>query len=222
MSIGHDNRSGATAQAAAAWRRLGTAWDAHAERNTAILSLATAFWLLDLLVPTFDQIGQYDDAAYIRSGQWLVDEGTLRSLAWGPLISFVHGLAYLVVQESPNWFVRTAAGGRLATYAAFCVGMYLCARTLSSKPAAHAALVIGLTWPMATSFFTAWNSSDLLFIAMSALGLSQLLTWLSDHSPRHLMWGSAFCRLGGPDAARRAGPPCVVRRHGLGDRRVGG
>ena len=196
MSIGHDNRSGATAQAAAAWHRLGTAWNAHAERHTAIvLSLATALWLLDLLVPTFDQIGHYDDAAYIRSGQWLVDEGTLRSLAWGPLISFVYGLAYLVVQESLNWFVWTAAGGRFATYAAFCVGMYLCARTLSSKPAAHAALVIGLTWPVATSFFAAWNSSDLLFIAMSALGLSQLLAWLSDRSPRHLVWGSAFVGL---------------------------
>ena len=196
MSIGHDNRSGATAQAAAAWHRLGTAWNAHADRNTAIvLSLATALWLLDLLVPTFDQIGHYDDAAYIRSGQWLVDEETLRPLACGPLISFVYGLAYLVVQESPNWFVWTAAGGRLATYALFCVGMYLCARTLSSKPAAHAALVIGLTWPVATSFFAGWNSSDLLFIAMSALGLSQLLAWLSDRSPRHLVWGSAFVGL---------------------------
>ena len=196
MTIGHDNRSGVTAQAAAAWHTLATAWNAHADRNTAIvLSLATAVWLLDLLVPTFDQIGHYDDAAYIRSGQWLLDEGTLRPLAWGPLISFVYGLTYLVVQESPNWFVWTAAGGRLATYAAFCVGMYLCARTLSSKPAAHAALVIGLTWPVATSFFADWNSSDLLFIAMSALSLSQLLAWLSDHSPRHLAWGSAFVGL---------------------------
>ena len=89
----------------------------------------------------------------------------------------------------------TAAGGRLATYAVFCVGMYLCARTLPSRPAANAALVIGLTWPVALSFFAGWNSSDLLFIGMSALGLSRLLTWLSHRSLRHLVWGSAFVGL---------------------------
>ena len=99
MTIRHDNRSGAAASATAAWSKLGATWDDHAERNTAIvLSIVTAVWLLDLLVPTFGQIGHHDDAAYIRSGPWLVDEGTLRVLAWGPLISFVYGLVYVVVQ----------------------------------------------------------------------------------------------------------------------------
>ena len=205
MSIGRDDRSGTAARAAAAWSRFGAALSDPAERNAAIvLGVVTAVWLLDVLVPTFEQIPQWDEAAYIRSGQALVDEGTLRSLSWGPFISFVYGLVYSAVRESPNWFVWTAAGGKLAAYALFCLGMYFCARTVSSMPARssatepaarHAALVIGLTWPLAASFLGAWNSSDFLFIALSALGLSRLLAWLSDRSLRHLMWGSAFVGL---------------------------
>ena len=193
--------------AAAAWHRLGATLGAHGERNVAIvLGVATAVWLLDVLVPTFGQIPQWDETGYMRSGWRLVDEGALRDLAWGPFISFVYGLAYLAFQESPNWFVWTAAGGRLATYVLFCLGMYLCSRTLSDEPARspaagsaarHAALVIGLTWPLAASFFAGWNSSDFLFIALSALALSRLLAWLSDRSLRHLLWGSVLVGLAG-------------------------
>lgn len=189
------------------WSRLGAALGAHGERNIAIvLGVVTAVWLLDLLIPTFEQIPQWDEAAYIRSAQWLVDEGTLRNLAWGPFISFVYGLVYLAVQESPNWFVWTAAGGKLAAYALFCFGVYFCARTLSGEPARssgtgpaarHAALVIGLTWPLATSFLAAWNSSDYLFMGLSALGLSRLLAWLSDRSLRHVVCGSVLVGLAG-------------------------
>lgn len=190
---------------AATWGRFAAAWGAHGERNTAIvLGVVTATWLLDVLVPTFEQIPQWDETGYMRSGQWLADEGTLRSLSWGPFISFLYALVYLVVHESPNWFVWTAAGGRVATYVLFCLGMYFCARTLSGDPARsagtgpaarHAALVIGLTWPLAASFFGGWNSSDALLMALSALGLWRLLAWLSDRSLRHLVWGSAFVGL---------------------------
>ena len=201
MSIGRDIRSGA----GAAWGRLGAALGDHGERNVAIvLGVLAGVWLLDLLVPTFEQIPQWDEAGYIRSGQHLVDEGTLRNPAWGPFISFAYGLVYWAVRESPNWFVWTAAGVKVAAYALFCLGMYLCARTLSSGPARssamepaarHAALVIGLTWPLAATFLGAWNSSDFLFMGLSALGLSRLLAWLSDRSPRRLAWGSAFVGL---------------------------
>ena len=190
---------------AAAWGRLGAAVGAHAERNAAIvLGVVTAISVLDLLVPMFEQIPQWDEAGYIRSGQHLVDERTLRNPAWGPFISFVYGLAYLVVRESPHWFVWTAAGGKVAAYGLFCLGTYLCARTLSAGPARsaaiepaarHAALVIGLTWPLATSFLGAWNSSDFLFMGLSALALSRMLGWLSDRSLPQLIWGSALVGL---------------------------
>ena len=181
----------------AVWRRLGSAWSLHPERNTAIvLGLLTMFWLLELLIPTFEQIAPHDDTAYIRSGHWLVADGALRVYVWGPLLSALYGLAYVVVQESVNWFVWTATGGRLATYGLFCTGVYLCARALSPRPAAaHAALVIGLTWPLAASFVAVWNSSDHLFMAMSALALSQLLAYLSDRSAKHLVWGSVLVGL---------------------------
>ena len=87
----------------AVWRRLGSAWSLHPERNTAIvLGLLTTFWLLELLIPTFEQIAPHDDTAYIRSGHWLVADGALRVYVWGPLLSALYGLAYVVVQESVN------------------------------------------------------------------------------------------------------------------------
>ena len=183
--------------------RLGAAWNAAPDRNGAILLCAlAAFWSLDQVVPTFDQIGHHDDMAYIRSGHWLMAHGDLRVLAWGPLLSLVYGLAYALVQESPNWFVLTAAGGRLGILALFCGGVYLCARTLGLRGPGYAALVIGLTWPIATSFFGVWNSGDILFIALSALALSQLLEYVDRSSSRHLVWGSVcvgFAALTRPD-----------------------
>ena len=115
--------------------------------------------------------------------------------AWPPLLSMLHGLVYIVVQQSDNWFALTAAGGRLATYTLFCVGVYQCARRLSGEPAAHAALVVGLTWPILASFFARWNASDCVFMALSALALSRLLAYLSDRSLRQVVWGSVFVGL---------------------------
>ena len=149
-------------------------------------------WLLEHLVPTFAQIHPHDDTTYIRSGHWLVDHGVLREIAWGPLLSLLHGLVYALVQESPNWFVWTAAGGRLATYGLFCMGIYLCARTFVPNANPWAIVVLGLTWPIAASFFVVWNSSDCLFMALSALALSRMLAYVGDRSLRHLAWGSTL------------------------------
>ena len=66
-----------------------------------------------------------------------------------------------------------------------------------SRPHAtpYATLSIGLTWPIAASFFAAWNASDILFMAMSALALSRMLAYLNEPSRQHLLWGSAFVGL---------------------------
>ena len=177
-------------------RQLGSLLSGCPLRTVAILlGIATTAWQVDLLVPTFEQIPHYDDTAYIRSGHWLVAGWAPQVFAWAPLLSVLHGLVYVVVQESDNWFVLTAAGGRLATYGLFCVGMYECTKSLSNRHAAYAALVVGLTWPIAASFFARWNASDCLFMALSALALSRTLAYLSDRSLRHVVWGSVFVGL---------------------------
>ncbi len=193
MNGGYRDQSRTADAIVAAWGRIGSAWGKHAERNAAIaLGLLTAFWLLDLHVPTFNQIAPFDNTAYIRSGYRLAADGVLGMISWGPLVAVLHALVYVIVQESPNWFVWTAVGGRLCIYALVCTGVYQCTRSLSPAPARHAALVIGLTWPVAASFFAVWNQSDYLFVAMSALALSRLLAYLSDRSTRHLVWGSTI------------------------------
>ena len=177
-------------------RRARSSWSAHPERNGAIvLGALTALWLLEFLMPTFERIPHYDDTAYIRSGHWLVEHGAPRVFVWGPFITLLHALAYVVVQGSPDWFVWTAAGGRIGSYALLCAGVYLCARAMAPHATPWAALVIGLTWPLAASFLSAWNASDVLFMAMSALALSRMLAYLSDPSRQHLLWGSAFVGL---------------------------
>ena len=192
MKSEHRNKSGGAGSRVAAWGRLVPVWSDNAERYTAIaLGVLTTFWLLDNLVPTFSQVPAYDDTAYVRSGHWLAADGVLPVFAWGPTLSALYGLFYLVVKESPDWFVWTAAGGRFATYALFYTGIYLCARAIASRSTAQAALVIGSTFPLAASFFLHWNSSDFLFMALSAVALSQLLGYLSDRSSRHLVRGSA-------------------------------
>lgn len=211
------NQAGAEGTRVPVGDRFASEWSDQSERNTAIaLGVLTTICLSGLLVPSFDQIPHFDDTAYIRSGHWLAADGTLRVFAWGPLVSVLHAIVYVVVQESPNWFVWTAAGGRLATYGLFCTGLYLCVRslrTLSPKPASHATLVIGLTWPIAASFFATWNASDYLFMALSALALSRLLVYLSDRSPKHLVWGSVFVGLAAlarPDGLILAGTFAVL------------
>ena len=163
----------------------------NAERATAVaLAILTALCLLDILVPTFGQLGHFDDSAYIRSGYRLAAEETLTEFAWSPLLSALYGVLYVAVQDSPDWFVHSAALGRLAIFALFFLGVYSCARACRA-PGTQVPLALGATWLIAADFLQRWNSSDFLFMALSALALSQWLRWRTEASLKRLAYGSA-------------------------------
>ncbi len=176
------------------------AWHRHPERYTAIvLAVLTALCVLGDLFPRFGDLPPFDESAYVGSGQKLVEEGTLRQFAWGPLLSALYGVLYLGVQgqESPDWFVLLATAGRWVIFLLFFVGACLCARAFSSIIKPYVPLMLASAWLVGVSFLQPWNSSDLLFMALSAMGLSQLVAFRADGSLKRLAYGSVFVGLAG-------------------------
>ncbi len=142
--------------------------------SVALLPL-TALCAWDVLAPTFAGLDYFDDSAYIRSGFRLIEEGLLAEIAWGPLLSFIYGLAYLVLADSPHWFAHCAMAGRLVIFGVFCIGGIACVRSLSPTLDAGIAWVVGSAWLLVATFFLPWNSSDFLFMGLSWMALARLL-----------------------------------------------
>lgn len=169
-----------------------------ARQTTRLASLAllllTAACAWDVLAPTFGRLDHFDDSAYIRSGFRLVEQGLLTEIAWGPLLSFIYGLAYLVLADSPHWFVHCAMAGRLVIFGVFCAGGIFCVRSLSRALDPGIAWVVGSAWLLAATFFLPWNSSDFLFMGLSWLALARLLA--DGKGPlKDLALGSSFVGL---------------------------
>ena len=173
----------------------------HEHAVAALLFFLVALLVSADLVPTLDRISIGDESNYIDSGRLLVDEGKLRIFAWSPLAMALYGLAYLPFQDSPNWFVNTAAGGRVVTLILFWFAVYMCGRSVSSSVSPIVVMVLAAVWLPLIPFLG--NLSDALFMAMSGLALWNIVEYRSDNSLKRL--AVASCLVGLSACARNDG-----------------
>ncbi len=177
--------------------RKGLASLNHEQAVAALLFFLAALLVSADIAPTFDQIANWDESAYIASGRELVDEGKLRVFAWSPLAMALYGLAYLPFQDSPQWFVNTAAGGRVVIFVLFWLAVYLCGRSMSRVAPSvnlNAVMMMAAVWVTLIPFLG--NASDALFMAMSGLALWSVLEYRSSSSLKRLALASVLVGLG--------------------------
>jgi hypothetical protein len=138
--------------------------------------------------PNLYDLNPHDEASYINNGRALV-EGNLILYSASPLTSFVYAPIYLLVQNSPYWFLQSAALGRFIIFGLLWLGAYLIARRLSAHAYPYVLPGFLFVTPVLTNIVQ--NPSDALYTAMSAFGFHRLLTYSQTRTQRPL-WGASF------------------------------
>ncbi|MCB2213782.1 glycosyltransferase family 39 protein [bacterium] len=139
--------------------------------------------------PQMLEINPNDGAKYIESGRLLLTWG-LRNLSWGPLVAFVYAPIHLIVGNSPNWFILETWIGNFVFFAMLWVSFYLLARQLDKYISKY--VIIGMLFSATIFFPIIENQSDVVFIALAALGLMFMLRFNEDQQLKYV-WFSGLC-----------------------------
>ncbi len=151
--------------------------------------LLNLFMVMSRLQPSMLEINPNDGAKYIESGRLLFTWG-LRNLSWGPLVAFVYAAIHLFVGNSPNWFMLETWIGNFIFFGMLWVSFYLLARQLNKYISRY--VIIGLLFSTTVFFPIIENQSDVVFIALAALGLMFMLRFNEDRKLKYV-WFSALC-----------------------------
>ena len=155
--------------------------------------LLNFFLVLPKLQPGMLQINAHDGAKYIESGRLLFDWG-LRSLAWGPLVSFIYAPIHLFVGDSPNWFMLETWIGNYILFGLLWLSFYALARQLDKYISKY--VIIALLFGTTVFFPILENQSDALFIPCSVFALLFLIRFIETEKLKNLWLASLFVGLG--------------------------
>lgn len=181
----------------------------------ALLFLAIQIFLVwPVFFPTIDDIGLWDEAAYLHGGQMLLDQGAWPIFAYNPLTTVFYALTYLPFRSSLTWLLQSDALGRILAFGLLFASVYLVARQFQTATAAKnteeaqnsvslPAIMLGLflVMPLSTSMFA--YPSDPLFAGLAGLSFWQMLVYYNTGRLRHA--GSASVLLGLAALARNDG-----------------
>ncbi|MDY6873251.1 MAG: glycosyltransferase family 39 protein [Chloroflexota bacterium] len=151
--------------------------------------LLNLFMVMSRMQPPMLEINPNDGAKYIESGRLLFTWG-LRNLSWGPLVAFVYAAIHLFVGNSPNWFMLETWIGNFIFFGMLWISFYLLARQLNKYISRY--VIIGLLFSTTVFFPIIENQSDVVFIALAALGLMFMLRFNEDRKLK-FVWFSALC-----------------------------
>ncbi len=142
--------------------------------------------------PPYWQINQHDEAKYIDSGRSLIN-GQMRGPEWGPLLSFLYALIYPFVQHSEHWFFLSMIIGRFALFTLLWLSLIHLGRNAGGGVTSLILAGLYLVTRLGTNILT--NSSDVLFAALSAFALSQILLFVRTRNNRALSMAGLFIAL---------------------------
>ena len=173
----------------------------------ALLILVIQIFLVwPVFFPTIDDIGPWDEAAYLHNGQMLLDQGAWPIFANNPLTTAFYALTYLPFRSSLTWLLQSDALGRILAFGLLFTSVYLVARQFQAATAAKntgeaqnsvplPAIVLGLflVMPLSTSMFA--YPSDPLFAGLAGLSFWQVLAYYNTGRLRHVAGASVLMGL---------------------------
>ncbi len=173
----------------------------------ALLFLVVLIFLVwPVFFPTIDDIGLWDEAAYLHNGQMLLDQGAWPIFANNPLTTAFYALTYLPFHSSLTWLLQSDALGRMLAFGLLFASVYLVACQFqvatASKNTGEAhnavslpAIMLGLfvVMPLSTSMFA--YPSDPLFAGLAGLSFWQVLVYYNTGRLRHAGYASLLLGL---------------------------
>ena len=150
----------------------------------------TAFALLRSypnLTPQPSSINAHDQAEYIHSGVDLL-HGKIPPLAYHPLVSIVYAAAYLPFRNSPIGFILTEWLVRMVLYSGLWASVWLVAHEFRRFVPPWTLAAIWAVAPLPDRLLS--NSSQMLFVILSALALWQMMRFASRQRTRNLLAAS--------------------------------
>jgi len=179
-----------------------------------IFLVVQIFLVWPVFFPSIDDIGPWDEAAYLHGGQMLLDQGAWPIYANNPLTTAFYALTYLPFRSSLTWLLQSDALGRILVFGLLFASAYLVARQFQAAIASKKtggvqntvylpAIMLGLflVMPLSTSMFA--YPSDPLFAGLAGLSFWQVLTYYNTGHLRHA--GVASLLLGLAALARNDG-----------------
>ena len=158
-----------------------------------LLFLANLFLVFAVFLPNLSDINPWDEAAIVSSGQQLVDEGKLPTLAGNPLTAVFYAISYLPFRNSIQWMVYSVSLGRVLLFSMLWLTTYLVTRELEKFAPIFVGLGILFVTPLAIEMLR--FPSDPLFASFAGLALWQLLKYAKTREPVQLRNASAFLGL---------------------------
>ncbi len=165
-------------------------------KESIIISVILLFNLLIVLsklTQDFLEINPYDGVKYIESGRMLFNWG-LRDLSWGPLVAFIYAPIYLIIGQSPNWFMLSTWFGNVVLFLLMWISFYYLACQLPEKISKP--VFIGILFTSMIYFRVMQNQSDALFVSLSSLALANLISYRNNNKTISLLLASTFVGLG--------------------------
>jgi hypothetical protein len=162
------------------------------ERFVVFAFLFSLFLITPLFVPTFLDLGPFDEMIHVNTGRELV-EGELKNIPGHPLVSLLYAITYLPVAASPYWFLWNVTLGRVLLFCMTWWAAYLVAKQLADLSPPLIATGILLVSPATSELFL--NPPDALFAAMSGFTLWQMLRYLKTKQSRYLFSTSCLAAL---------------------------
>jgi hypothetical protein len=160
--------------------------------------------------PHLNDIGVWDEAAYIKQGRDLIS-GKLPLFALNPATAGLYALTYLPVHASPYWLVHSCSIGRFLLFGLLWLGSYLAACELAGLASPFILIALVTLSPVFVQLLN--NGSNALFAAMSGFALWQFLSFHRTRNVKHLWLCSLF--LGIAALSRNEGPVLFIVFLGL-------
>jgi hypothetical protein len=155
-----------------------------------VIFLVNFFLVFAYFLPNLVDINAWDEAAYVKCGQVLIDQGEFPSYGGNPGTCVFFGLTYLPFRSSFYWMVESVSLARAILFVFLWIGMYLVARELTDFAPAEISLGLFLVTPLSLEMLR--FPSDPLFASFAALGLWQLLKYKHSGIRKHLVFSSSF------------------------------
>jgi hypothetical protein len=166
-------------------------WLKNSEHQVAFaLFLVNFFLVFAFFLPNLVDINPWDESAYVRCGQLLIDEGKFPSYGGNPVTCIFFGLTYLPFKNSVFWMVQSISLARAILFIFLWIGLYMVAWELTDFAPAEIALGIFLVTPLSLEMLR--FPSDPLFASFAALSLWQLLKYEHSGIRKYLVFSSLF------------------------------
>jgi hypothetical protein len=158
-----------------------------------ILFFFNLFLVYAIFFPKMSDINPWDEAAFVHSGQELIEGGEFPRLSGNPLASLFFGITYLPFRNSTFWMLKSITLSRILLFTLVWWSTYLIAKEV--RELAPPIIPLGILFVTPLSIEILRFPTDPLFASLAAFSLWQLLRYKKTNELRNLAVASLFMGL---------------------------